>query len=105
MGSPPLAAPCSCPQDCADSTWADTAERPYDPPLTAKGEEAALQVGRDLRNAGIDFVVSSPFLRCLQTAMKVCEGLEMKKGIWEGEGGRGGGSGWQRYWAPLTKKR
>ena len=48
---------------------------PSDTPLTDCGIAAAFAAGRGLQGAGIDIIVSAASLHCLQTAIKVSEGL------------------------------
>jgi broad specificity phosphatase PhoE len=55
-------------QDFVDPTWPSTADEPYDPPLSADGIEQARRLGQRLRGEGIGAIVSSPFLRTVQTA-------------------------------------
>lgn len=55
-------------QDFVDPTWHSTADEPYDPPLSSDGVEQARRLGQRLRNEGISAIVSSPFLRTVQTA-------------------------------------
>ncbi len=55
-------------QDFVDPTWHSTADEPYDPPLSADGIEQARRLGQRLRGEGINAIVSSPFLRTVQTA-------------------------------------
>jgi broad specificity phosphatase PhoE len=73
----------------ADATWAevegdfwhntdDMKNWPLDPPLSDNGVEAAREMGQRVAkaaeefNTAVDVVVSSPFLRCIQTAIEVC---------------------------------
>ena len=57
-------------QDMAEAGWATSAERPWDPPLSAFGVTQAAQRGASFAANGIpvDTVVASPFTRCVQTA-------------------------------------
>lgn len=66
--------------DCHEAfdPWAtsqDAADFPHDPPITAKGMEQARKLAIDLENKNVHFwvVVSSPYLRCLQTALVLAE--------------------------------
>lgn len=76
----------------ADDAWAENSDTwvgsedfhrwPIDPPLSAKGLETAQSLPDRLRNvaegAGADtyhVVVSSPYFRCIQTAVEICRGL------------------------------
>eukprot|EP00756_Hemistasia_phaeocysticola_P066829 Hpha_TRINITY_DN952_c0_g1::TRINITY_DN952_c0_g1_i2::g.156207::m.156207 len=66
--------------DDVDDSWTSSAPRPFDPHLTETGFEEAAAVGETLAALPSDqrpaFVVTSPFLRCWQTAEKVCRALE-----------------------------
>ncbi|KAJ2720868.1 hypothetical protein GGI07_004346 [Coemansia sp. Benny D115] len=76
--------------DHVDDAWKDTAQVPYDPPLTAHGKMQAYATGSliyDYETApsaahakGIrdtDYLVlTSPFLRCAQTAELIAQGLQ-----------------------------
>jgi len=55
-------------QDNIDPNWKKTAERPDDPPLAREGRLQAIDTGKFLSNQDIQFIYSSPFLRCVQTA-------------------------------------
>jgi len=68
--------------DDVDHQWVETTARPFDPPLTKKGEEQALKTGQQLKKLIHGFyqqeqpqifLYSSPFLRTLQTAMKISQ--------------------------------
>ena len=85
------------PEDEADAAWAARASRPWDPPLSCNGRQAAVQAGQQLhgelttvlgefggsaaaenapcRSPLCIKLVSSPFLRCLQTARAVMDGF------------------------------
>lgn len=54
--------------DFVDPEWAKDADFPLDPPLSSDGAEQARQSGVALQGKGIARIVSSPFLRCTQTA-------------------------------------
>lgn len=60
----------------AKSGWDDTVPRDFDRPLNAKGQRAAVTVGRDLRGAGqaFDRVVASPAVRVIETLDHVARG-------------------------------
>lgn len=60
-------------QDVADPDWAATADRPHDPGLSPDGHEQARQLGRRVRHLDVDRIVTSPFLRAVQTAHLVAE--------------------------------
>eukprot|EP01065_Artemidia_motanka_P051912 TRINITY_DN9231_c0_g3_i1.p1 TRINITY_DN9231_c0_g3~~TRINITY_DN9231_c0_g3_i1.p1 ORF type:complete len:314 (+),score=59.51 TRINITY_DN9231_c0_g3_i1:109-1050(+) len=59
--------------------WAETADRPYDPPLTDEGREAAAERGRYFLTLPEEqrprYVVTSPFLRCIETARCILDEL------------------------------
>lgn len=61
--------------DSVDKSWKTTAERPHDPPLTPLGIEQAAASGRALRGHRLDVIFTSPFLRCVQTALAIAEAL------------------------------
>lgn len=63
--------------DNYDPQWADSAPRPWDPPLTDEGKLQAWRTGQKLRREGgnITRVFCSPFLRCVQTAAEVVRAL------------------------------
>jgi len=56
----------------------DSKQFPYDPPLSDNGREHARKIGETVQKlathcqTGMHSVVSSPFLRCIQTAVEVC---------------------------------
>jgi len=56
----------------------DSKKFPFDPPLSDNGREAARKIGETVHRLAKDCdtemhsVVSSPFLRCIQTAVEVC---------------------------------
>lgn len=56
---------------------------PFDCPLTEKGRESARSVANVLRKSGQKFalVVSSPYVRCVQTAGEICEELGLQLAI------------------------
>lgn len=60
-------------QDHKFPQWAATAARPHDAPLSDEGFEQARRTGRELRRrvkatGGVDYVRTSPLVRCVQTA-------------------------------------
>jgi broad specificity phosphatase PhoE len=65
-------------QDAADKDWRRISDRPFDPPLSTKGWQqahaAGVQIAEKLQGMpGNEItVLSSPFLRCVQTAEIVC---------------------------------
>jgi broad specificity phosphatase PhoE len=63
-------------QDFADPDWAATADRPHDPGLAPDGVEQANKLARRVEELGVDRVLSSPFLRAVQTATPVAEAID-----------------------------
>ena len=72
--------------DYANPTWKDRVKglggRPRDPPLSALGHRQAERFGRAAaatlgRRGGSVRVRSSPYLRCLQTSMPLCDALDV----------------------------
>ncbi|KAK9815105.1 hypothetical protein WJX73_007686 [Symbiochloris irregularis] len=59
--------------------WAFTAERPWDPPLSAEGRRQAAATAKALATYRLDYIVVSPFLRCLQTVAEILAGLPEPK--------------------------
>ena len=71
--------------DEVDDSWQATTDRPYDPPLTAKGRGQAFARGQALARAGAAgaggcVVACSPFLRCIQTGAEVLKGMSQVYG-------------------------
>lgn len=54
--------------DFVNATWERDAALPDDPPLTARGEQQAAELGAFLADRNITAVYASPFARCLRTA-------------------------------------
>ncbi|HEY9874654.1 MAG TPA: histidine phosphatase family protein [Candidatus Obscuribacterales bacterium] len=63
--------------DFVNPEWFNTAERPYDPPLSDDGVVQAQQLGQRLEGEGIAHIFASPFLRTVQTANKVAQALDL----------------------------
>lgn len=63
--------------DHEDKNWKETAERPFDPPLSANGLKQAEQTGRYLQGQGITAVYASPLIRAMQTATEIVEFLDL----------------------------
>jgi broad specificity phosphatase PhoE len=63
-------------EDFVDPDWVATATRPLDPGLSPQGTEQARAAGDRLRDAGIQRIFTSPYLRCAQTAHLVAERIE-----------------------------
>ena len=64
-------------EDFQNPIWARTAERPFDPALSADGETQAQEVGRSLRSEPVDCIFASPFLRTIQTASHIADALDL----------------------------
>ncbi len=64
-------------QDFVDPEWFNTAKRRYDPPLSEDGLIQAQELGRRLKNQDISHIISSPFLRTIQTANEVAQVLDL----------------------------
>ena len=60
----------------AKSSWGNSAERDFDRPLNARGREAALAMGREIRALGLAFdrIVASPSARTAETLAVLAEG-------------------------------
>ena len=63
--------------DFVNPEWFNTAQRPYDPPLSDDGVIQAQQLGQRLKSANIAHIFSSPFLRTVQTANQVAQALDL----------------------------
>lgn len=63
--------------DFVTPEWFNTAERPYDPPLSEDGFVQAQELGERLKGEGITHIFTSPFLRTVQTANEVAEILDL----------------------------
>lgn len=63
--------------DFVNPEWFNTAERPYDPPLSDDGMIQAKQLGQRLVGEGIKHIFASPFLRTVQTANCVADALDL----------------------------
>ena len=64
-------------QDLADPDWASTADRPHDPGLAPDGVRQARELGERVDRMNVDRIVSSPFLRAVETACSVAEVVGM----------------------------
>jgi len=63
--------------DFVNPEWFNTAERPYDPPLSEDGVVQANQLGQRLVGEAIRHIFASPFLRTVQTANFVADALDL----------------------------
>ncbi|CAL8466106.1 g5642 [Coccomyxa elongata] len=68
--------------DEIDVSWRAQSLRPWDPPLSPKGEKQASDVAAKLKQYDFGRVYISPFLRTLQTALHTCEGLGIPPEKW-----------------------
>lgn len=69
-------------EDEQDSEWHLKASRPWDPPLSDQGRKEARDSGVELKKIDVDFVITSPFLRCLQTSAEIVSELGLPQGRW-----------------------
>ena len=63
--------------DFVNPEWFNTAERPYDPPLSEDGIIQAQELGQRLVAERIRHIFASPFLRTVQTADRVAQILDL----------------------------
>ncbi len=63
--------------DFVNPEWFNTAERRYDPPLSADGFLQAKELAERLKGERINHIFTSPFLRTVQTANQVAEILDL----------------------------
>ncbi len=63
--------------DFVNPEWFNTAERPYDPPLSKDGIIQAQELGQRLVGERIRHIFASPFLRTVQTADRVAQFLDL----------------------------
>lgn len=63
--------------DFVNPDWFNTAERPYDPPLSEDGIVQARELGERLGGENIQHIFASPFLRTVQTAHQVAQILDL----------------------------
>ncbi len=63
--------------DFVNPEWFNTAERPYDPPLSEDGIIQAQELGQRLVGERIRHIFASPFLRTVQTADRVAQFLDL----------------------------
>lgn len=63
--------------DFVNPEWFNTAERPYDPPLSDDGFIQAQQLAQRLKQENIKHIFASPFLRTVQTANEVASVLDL----------------------------
>jgi broad specificity phosphatase PhoE len=63
--------------DFVNPEWFNTAERPYDPPLSKDGFGQATELGKRLQLEKIVHIFASPFLRTVQTANEIAYFLDL----------------------------
>lgn len=73
-------------EDFQNPGWARTAQRPFDPALSADGETQAQEVGATLKNEPVHCIFASPFLRTIQTASRIADVLDLPVFIEQGIG-------------------
>ena len=64
-------------EDFQNPGWSRTAQRPFDPALSADGETQAREVGLSLQSEQVHRVFASPFLRTIQTASHIADALNL----------------------------
>ena len=72
--------------DAIDKNWYSNTDEKYDPPLSAEGHAQAQKVAQRLRQEPIDLIISSPYVRALQTAHPIAQDLKMPYIVDEGVG-------------------
>ena len=73
-------------EDFGNPSWAKTAERPYDPALSADGERQAQEAGLSLIGQGVHRIFASPFLRTIQTAHHIASAVRLPVALEPGIG-------------------
>ncbi len=63
--------------DFIEPAWFDTAIYPYDPPLSNQGGDRAMQLAQAFAGIPIDRVLTSPFLRTIQTGSPLARLLQL----------------------------
>jgi broad specificity phosphatase PhoE len=63
--------------DFVNPEWFNTAERPFDPPISDDGVVQAQQLAQRLKQENISQIFASPFLRTVQTANAVASVLDL----------------------------
>jgi broad specificity phosphatase PhoE len=72
--------------DFVNPEWFNTAERRYDPPLSADGLVQAQELGQRLKTENIQHLFVSPFLRAIQTANEVAKVINLPLNLEAGLG-------------------
>lgn len=73
-------------EDFGNPGWATTAQRPYDPALSADGEQQAQEAGRSLAGQPVHRIFASPFLRTIQTAHHIADAVDLPVALEPGIG-------------------
>ncbi|KHJ90565.1 phosphoglycerate mutase family protein [Oesophagostomum dentatum] len=68
--------------DNQNKAWKLTAERWDDPPLSPRGHQQAREVGLALANEPIDYIICSPFTRCVETANGILSVRKSPPPVW-----------------------
>ncbi|WP_310487397.1 histidine phosphatase family protein [Chamaesiphon sp. VAR_69_metabat_338] len=63
--------------DFIEPAWFETAIYPYDPPLSSQGLDWAMQLAQKFADIPIDRVITSPFLRTIQTGSPLATLLQL----------------------------
>jgi broad specificity phosphatase PhoE len=63
--------------DFIEPAWFETAIYPYDPPLSSQGCDRAMQLAQAFASIPIDRVLTSPFLRTIQTGSPLAALLQL----------------------------
>jgi broad specificity phosphatase PhoE len=63
--------------DFIQPEWFETALYPYDPPLAPSGLDLAIALAQDLSWSSIEQILTSPFLRTIQTAAPLARRLQL----------------------------
>ncbi|MEW5309627.1 MAG: hypothetical protein WDW38_001504 [Sanguina aurantia] len=69
-------------QDEEQRSWHEFAEHPWNPPLSALGRKQARAAGEKMKALGIEYIITSPFLRCLQTSSEIVSAMGLTHGQW-----------------------
>ena len=70
--------------DFIQPEWFETANLPYDPPLSALGWQQSLELVTKLQNFHIQKIFTSPYLRTIQTAYPIAHSLGLSIQVEEG---------------------
>ncbi|VDM84109.1 unnamed protein product [Strongylus vulgaris] len=68
--------------DNVNKAWKITAERWDDPPLSPRGHQQAREVGIALADEPIDYIICSPFTRCVETATGILSAKKIPPSVW-----------------------